>query len=60
MIRKSYRTHPWVSFDDAKNLEHHVYTVMYEEERESRVLDLHQTSQSVLLTKRILMLRRLT
>ncbi len=26
IIRKSYRTHPWVSFDDAKNLEHHVYS----------------------------------
>ncbi len=25
MIRKSYRTRPWASFDDAKNLEHHVY-----------------------------------
>ncbi len=28
MTGKSYRTHPWVSFDDAKNLEHHVYTIV--------------------------------
>ncbi len=29
MIRKPYRTHPWVSFDHAKNLEHHVYKVEF-------------------------------
>ncbi len=26
ITRKSYRTRPWASFDDAKNFEHHVYT----------------------------------
>ncbi len=29
MIRKPYGTHPWVSFDDVKNLEHHVYSMLY-------------------------------